>query len=82
MLQVETEAPDAERSGHATRALRSRPTLPPALAVCVCVGGGRCEPAWAPVLGLPLRVVCRPATRGGVGSSSRPGHTAPACAQL
>lgn len=40
MLQVETEAPDAERSGLATRALRSRPALPPALAVCVCVCGG------------------------------------------
>lgn len=76
MLQVETEAPDAERSGHATRALRSRPALPPARSQCVCVCGGTA------VLGPPLRVVCRPATRRGVGSSSRPGHTAPACAQL
>lgn len=44
MLQVETEAPDAERSGLATRALRSRPALPPALAVCVCGVGGAASP--------------------------------------
>lgn len=65
MLQVETEAPDAERSGHATRALRSRPALPPALAVCVC--GGALRARLGPSSGAATQSglqTCHPRRRG------------------